>query len=431
MRTLFMTGCALVLSTAVGCKWTEFDDLEGSTWVSSTGKPNSDSTDYGVAIQRGQKSSNGGKLVVIGAGQAQYTELVYSANGSSALAPTALKLNTQFGIGNLDLQPILLADPTTDEVSLVVNSGGQSIAVLTGTGGLIARQVFGPMQPDAATYVIPPPRADQPMLSTPPQVLVAAGDAVYGAFLAVPAPNPQPKCQLVDEAAAPVTIRGLGATRVTSATHDDVVVWGTTAGGTGKLLLYPGSVFNGAPPIGTCVGGVQAPLAGAVSIATAFTPGKGSQILMVDPTHFVVVGHKDLGNTESFLGSYSINPTAKTFAALGATITIADLRTAAILDNGAKKYVIAGYPTTIVEDTNAGVVKLFPLDITAGINENAAATIYDAQPQSDQQFGRAVAAMPFNGTNVVAIAADNEIFVYYKLVTADGAVIYEDARSGR
>ncbi len=430
MRTLFITGCALVLSTGVGCKWTEFDDLKDETWVSSTDKPNSDSTDYGVAIQRGQKSSNGGKLVVIGAGQAQYTELVYSANGSSDLAPTALKLNTQFGIGNLDLQPILLADPTSDEVSLVVNSGGQSIAVLTGTGGLIAHQVFGPMQPDAATYMVPPPRSDQPTLPTPPQVLVGAVDALYGAFVAN-TPNPQPKCQLVDEAAAPVSIRGLGAARISATTYDDIVVWGTTGGATGKLLLYPGSVFNGAPPVGSCAGGVQAPLAASSSLATTFVPGKGSQIVMVDPTHFIVVGHKDLGSTESFLGYYSINPTAKTFTAIGASITIAELRTAAILDNGAKKYVIAGYPTTITEDVNAGVVKLFPLDITAGINENAAATIYDSQPNTDQQFGRAVAALPFNGTNVVAVAADNEIFVYYKLVTADGAVIYEDARSGR
>ncbi len=173
--TLFVTGCAL-LSAGVGCKWTDFDDLEKDTWVSSTDKPNGDSTDYGVAIARGQRSTNGGKLVVIGAGQAQYTEIVYSPNGDSDLAPTALKLNTQFGIGNLDPQPILIPDPTTtsDEVSLVVNSGSQSIAVLTGTGGLLAHQVFGPEQPDAATYMVPPPRVDQPSLPTPAQVLVGS-----------------------------------------------------------------------------------------------------------------------------------------------------------------------------------------------------------------------------------------------------------------
>jgi len=42
-----------------------------------------DSTDYGVAIQRGARiSASGGKLVALGAGQAQYTEIAYAANGT-------------------------------------------------------------------------------------------------------------------------------------------------------------------------------------------------------------------------------------------------------------------------------------------------------------------------------------------------------------
>jgi hypothetical protein len=410
--TLFVTGCAL-LSAGVGCKWTDFDDLEKDTWVSSTDKPNGDSTDYGVAIQRGQRGSNGGKLVVIGAGQAQYTELVYSPNGDSDLAPTALKLNTQFGIGNLDQQPILIADPSTDEVSLVVTGGAQQIAALTGTGGLIAHQVFGPEQPDAATYMVPPARADQPTLPTPAQVLVGSVDTLYGAFVAN-GPNPQPKCQIVDEANAAVTVRGLGATRSGAATFDDVVVWGSVGGNAGKLLVYPGTVFNGNPPVGTCVGGVQQP------------------IVMVDPTHFVAVGHKDLGNADSFLGFYSISPTG-VITATGTPVTLPDLRTAAILTAGSKKYVVAGYPTAIVENVKAGRVLVFPLDLTAGIDATPAAQLYDSQPEDNQQFGRGVAAMPFNGDEVVAVAADNEIFVYFELGPSAGnppmGSIYGDKRA--
>ncbi len=217
---------------------------------------------------------------------------------------------------------------------------------------------------------------------------------------------------------------------MTSTTFDDLVVWGSSGGTTGKLLLYSGGVFNGPAPVGTCAS-TQQPLTGSTSLATTFVPGKGSQIIMVDPTHFIAVGHKDIGSADSYLGYFAIDPSAKTITALGATITIPDLRTAAILDTGAKKYVIAGYPTAVVEDTKAGRVLLFPLDSTAGINETPAATIYDAQPENDQQFGRAVVAMPFNGTNVVAVAADNEIFVYFKMVSLDGAPIYDDARSGR
>ena len=417
MRTaLFVTGCAL-LSAGVGCKWTDFDDLEKDTWVSATDKPNGDSTDYGVAIQRGQRGSNGGKLVVIGAGQAQYTELVYSANGDVDLAPTAQKLNSQFGIGNLDQQPILIPDPTStsDEVSLVVNAGGQTIAVLTGTGGLIAHQTFGAEQPDAATYMVPPPRVDLPANPTPAQVLIGSTDTLIGAFVMnYPAANPV-KCQVVDEAASVVTIRGLGATRLTSTTFDDVVLWGTVGGNAGKLLLYPGSVFNGNPPVGTCVGSMQQPLAGSTSATTPFVPAKGSQIVMVDATHFLAIGHKDLGNADSFLGFYTIDPGTKTITATGVPVLIPDLRTAAVLTVGAKKYVIAGYPTAIIENVKAGRVLIFPLDMTAGIDATPAAQLYDSQPEDNQQFGRAVAAMPFNGAEIVAVAADNEIFAYFEL----------------
>lgn len=409
--TLIITGCAL-LSAGVGCNWTDFDDLEKDTWVSSTDKPNGDSTDYGVAIQRGQRGSNGGKLVVIGAGQAQYTELVYSPNGDSDLAPTALKLNTQFGIGNLDQQPILIADPTSDEVSLVVNSGGQSIAVLTGTGGLLAHQIFGPEQPDAATYMLPPARADMPAATPPAQVLVAAGDTVYGAFVSN-VPNPQTKCKLTDVAASPVTVRGLGAARL-AGTTDDVVVWGSLGGTVGKLFVYSGGVFNGNAPVGACPMNGQQPLVD--GLETPFVPAKGSQIVMVDATHFLAIGHKDLGNADSFLGFYSISPTGAV-TATGPALTVADLRTATVLTVGTKKYVVAGYPTAMVEGTTttAGRVLIFPLDMTAGIDITPAAQLYDSQPEDNQQFGRGVAAMPFNGEEVVAVAADNEIFVYFEL----------------
>ena len=419
MRNKFFTGCLLALAasltTGTGCKWTEFDDLEGDTWVTATDKPNGDSTDYGLAIARGQRGANGGKLVVIGAGQAQYTELVYSADGDADLAPTALKLNSQFGIGNLDQQPILLADPASDEVSLVVNSGGQSIAVLTGAGGLTAHQVFGPMEPEAATYMLPPPNTVQP---TPPsQVLVSNMDKVYGAFVAN-SPNPQPSCALVDDAAMSVRIRALGAARFAPSTSDDVLVWGDTGGGAAKLQMYPGSVFAG------CMT-PQAPLAGWTAAPTTFLPAKGSHIVMIGSTHALLVGHKELGNSESYLALFRIDASAKTFAMVGPAVTIPELRTAAIYDDGTAKYVVAGYPTTVVDGVKSGRVLVFPLDLTTGIGDMPAMTLHDASAGDEQQFGRAVAVIPFNGRQVIAVGADNEIFMYFR------TALYDETRTGR
>ena len=422
MRTKLYLAALAALAAAPACSWTEFDDLEGDTWVTATDKPNGDSTDYGVAIARGKRSSaQGGRLVVLGTGQPQYTELEYSANGDIDLAPTAVKLNSQYGIGNFRVQPILLADPTNDNISIVSNSGGASIAVITGSSMLIVRQVHGPEQPDAATYMLPPPSATQANPST--QVLVAAKDVVYGVFESN-TPNPQPKCSLVDDAAGAIDVYALGAARFTPPA-DDIVVWGVPkAGGMGKLLVYPGSVFGGCPITPMVV--PQAPLAGWTGAVTPFVPGEGSQIIMVDPTHALLVGHKEVGNTDSFLALYRLDSSGKTITMVGTPLTVPDLRTAAIYEAGGTRFIVAGYPTASVDGVKSGQVLIYPFDLTAGIAATAKSVLHDAQPEEDQQFGRAVAVFPFNDQPVIAVGASNEIFTYFRLDP-----IYAETRSGR
>jgi len=421
LRT-FLLGSTALVSSLGACKWTEFDDLEKDTWVNVTTKPNGDSTDYGVAIQRGARvSASGGKLVAIGAGQAQYTEIVYTANGDSDLAPTALKLNNQFGVGNLDPQPILIADPASDEVALVTNAGGQSIAVLSGVGGLVAHQVFGPEQPEAAAYMLAPTRLDPAGAAAhPSQPIVASGDSVYGAFY-TGAPAVQPKCQLLDDVGMPMQIRAVGGAKITDMVTDDVVVW-ASVGATnpvGKLLLYPGGVFNGQPPVGPCTGGMSGPLPLSMAVDTSFAPGKGSQIVMIDRRYALLVGRRD---TDGFLAIYDVTTMAggnRVPTRLSAPITLPELRSAAVLDTGAAKYVVAGYPGSLVESVKAGKVLVYPLDLTTGIDETPAMTLHDAQPEADQAFGRTIAVTQFNGSNVIAIGADNEVFLYFRTALYD------------
>ncbi len=418
MRTKLYAAALVALAAAPACKWTEFDDLEGDTWVTATDKPNGDSTDYGVALARGQTKGDGATLVVLGAGDAQYTELVYSANGDEDLGPTVQNIYTLYAIGSLDPQPILLASPVDDQVALVTPYGSQSLAVVRGAHKVNADQVFGPTDPVAATYMLPPPSTTQPTPGV--QVLVASPDAVWGFFEPVnTTPNPQPKCQLVDEATMAIAARGLGATRLAPSTTDDVVVWGVAAsGGMGKLMVYPGSIFAGcATP--------QAPIAGWTAGTTSFVPSKGSQLVMIDATHVLVVGHKEIGNSESYLGLFRIDASAKAITMVGSPVTLPDLRTAAILDVGMKKYVVAGYPTALVDGVRAGQVSVFPLDLTTGIAAAPEMILHDAQPEEEQQFGRAVAVTPMNGTPVIAVAADNEIFMYFK------TSLYEETRAGR
>jgi len=404
-----LAAIALCASSVGGCKWSEFDDLQDETWVGATEKPGVSSSDYGVAIQRGARGGEGGTLVVLGAGQPTYSRLVYNAQGDSSLASGSLELNSQYGIGTLDAQPIMIADPTSDAVAVAINAGGSSIAVLTGTGQVDLHQVFvTPSTVEAATYMQPPPRADAEHLgeAQPVQPLIGSGDFVLGTFYAN-VPRTQPKCKLT-QAMAVIGIRALGA--VASGAVDDVLAWGTT----GKLYRYPSSVFNGCDTVEPVVW-----------VDTGFSPGHGSQILALGGGLVVLQGHHDSDDT-SFLQVYD----GAALTPVGGPVSLPKLRAAAILTRGATSYVIAGYPTAVVDGKPAGQVMLFKTS-ASGLAAQPAMTLNDAQPDSNQSFGRAVTAMPFNGADVLAVAADNEIFVYFQLKLADGTMLYDETRQGR
>ena len=389
---------ALLFILLAGCSWTTFDDLKDSTWVTSTDKPDNDSSNWGVAIQRGQSSGAGGRLVVMGANQSLYSELQVESKGKISVPATTLQLNSQFGIGNLDTQPILLADPASNDISLVTSSGSASVAVLHGAAGvLVVTQVFGPATADAATYMVAVGGgASQP--------LIAEGDKVYGTFY-VNAPNPQPSCQL----AGPV--RALGTARRTNT--DDVIVWTST----GKVLTYAPTVFAGCATMATPLGTAAAD--------TTLKPARGSQILTFakDAQQFAVLqGHDDAGG--GLLALYDVSTPTPTL--VGSAQSINGVKTAALLETGGKRYVVAGLPGAIVDGTsNAGQVDVYEVDTTNGIGAAPAMVLHDAQPDSDQQFGRAVTVMPFDGKQLIVVAADNEVFTYFR------TLLYTETRTGR
>jgi hypothetical protein len=432
MRTkLFLLGSSLLTVGLVGCNWTEFDDLEGDTWISVQGQPNDDSTDFGVALARGARDTSaggGGSIAVLGSGQAQYMRLEYSGTGSVEVR-SALELNAQFGVGNLDLQPVLMADPASDEVSLVATTGGDQVTVLHGNENLVDRQIFGPRQAFAATYMIAP-RSDMPGMVTPSFPLVAAGpdetiSALYpGPFAPFVYPNPPPKCNVKNDDGTAVNIRGVGAAFVTSTTYHDIVVWSAE----GALLVYDGNIFeaqNGSSCPGTANEGNQLPLVGKPAVSTGFQPGRGSQIIMYQDRYAILVGHKGLTNPESYLAVWDIGGATGSPVQIGATIAVPNLRSAAILENGTDRYVVAGYPNDLVDGTKSGRVQVYPFSLTDGLNAESVLTLHDASPESEQQFGRALAVTEFNGTPVIAVAADNEVFFYFR------TALYGETREGK
>jgi hypothetical protein len=392
----------------VGCKWTDFDDLSDQTWVKSTEKPTNDASDYGIAVQRGLRvGSGGGTLVVLGTGQALYTELNYDGTGNSSLASNEVKLNNDFAIASLVDQPLLLADPESDDVTLIVSSGANSVAVLTGTGMLNVQQIFNQNSPDGATYI----KFDAAQRTKP---LVGAGTSVFG----VDTDNAAMThiCALTDAASAPIHIAAIGAGKVNAAdTTETVVVWTKS----GQLLLYAPTVWNGTTA--GCTG--TTPLAAAVD--TGFMPGTGAQVFTLhdtagkDTTQIVLAarqagtGGAPNGNA-STIEMFDLN--GGTPAAVGSPIGKEGLHGMAIasFDGGNTEKFIAGYPNDTAGSVQAGQVLVYPISAT-GVSPTPDVTLSDAQPDGGQQFGRAVTAMPFNGGNALIVAANNEIYAYVEL----------------
>ena len=422
MRTLALF---LFTTTALGaCKWTEFDDLEAATWVTATEKPNKFSTQWGVAIQRGGLASpTGGKLVVIGDLDPAYSQLAYASDGSDELASGAFRIADKVAV-SLETQPLLLADPTTDDVMLIAGSGDNQVVALHGSGTLDAYQLSGLGSADAAAYVLPPPRADTMAQATIP--VIASGDEIYPAYLAdgmISSGTFSPRCRLTDDLSQPISILGIAGARVGANTTDDLVVWTAT----GDLLVYDGAFANGSAPSGPCDDAMSVgPLPGS-KVATGFEPSSTSQILRVDATHVLLVGRKTVGDTAGLLALYDVS--TGTPALVGAFNSASGLRTATLLElpgatGGTDRFIVAGYPNFVIEGTPAGKVEVYPLDLTTGIGTTAM-TLHDAQPEDTQQFGRSVAAIPFNGQSVIAVAADNEVFVYFR------TALYGETRAGR
>src|SRR5262249_20399627 len=129
-------------------------------------------------------------------------------------------------------------------------------------------------------------------------------------------------------------------------------------------------------------------------------------------------GHKDTSD-DAIMQVYN----TATLMPVGGSVSLPKLKAAALLTEGTQQYVIAGYPGVVVDGKTGGQALVFRVS-ASGIEPSPVATLQDAQPENNQSFGRAVAAMPYHNTQVIAVAADNEIFVYFRANQTDGTPLY-------
>ncbi len=387
MRTTFFLACALAAG-ATGCKWTDFDDLEGQTWVRSTQDPEIGANDYAVAIAGVETGAAGGTLVVISDDTPNYSTLEYAVDGSAEVGtnPSPIKLTSQ-SIGSIAEQPVFAVDANNAKLALVERStNGSNFSVLFGSptapAGLEPMSMDTPTpQPDAAAFV-------------GGALVFAAGSRIYrlpetgGGSMS---------CTLVDHANMPVQIAGMG--------HHlpNLIVW--TKAGTVLSYLAIG--------LESCGGATLAPTAGEITMS-GFMPASGARVHIVG-THAVLAGKA----ATSRIGQiYVIDLT--TFTTVGTALALEGMRSSVVADFGGTTYLAAGIPDRSVQGVVAGVVELYELNTSTGVlAETPVVTLHDADPESGQQFGRTVAAMSFRGDPVLVVGTATEIFTYFRTAVYD------------
>lgn len=365
MRKLIL----LPLLFAGACKWTDFDDLADKTWVHSTDKPNIGSTDYGVAIVGVTSQSQGGQLAIVSNDTPNYSTLDYSAEGEASVGPNNQKLGIHF-IASLSDPPILITDGT-GKVAIVeraIDAG--NIAVVLGTANTVNDAPFPSMAtPDSATFV-------------GPNVLVAAGSAIY-------------------------TVTGMAAATNCTLTDTMFHAAAMASDGTTLYLWTQAGVFYSVPAASPCAA------AGNTFMTTGFMPANGAKIHLVGQ-YAVLAGHA----MSSTAGQVIVVDTT-TMTQVGTTLTVDGLRSSTVGNYGGMSYVAVGIPSRIVDAQTAGQVELHALGADGMLAATSALTLNDAQPEANQQFGRSVATMKFNGNDILVVGAKTEIFAYYKTALYD------------
>jgi hypothetical protein len=104
---------------------------------------------------------------------------------------------------------------------------------------------------------------------------------------------------------------------------------------------------------------------------------------------------------------------------ISATVIATDGVEAATLgalgSGSAATYLALGLPASTVDGVSGGKVELYEVDPTTSIPAaTSSETIYCDEPTANQQYGRAITFLPYNGATILSVAASNEVFTYFQ-----------------
>ena len=414
----------IVLLAMVACKWTEFDDLSNEAPAHSTTKPDVKSSDWGVALATAQTAGSGANVLVIGTDPPTFSTIVHGADGNTSLGQNAIDLNTQFAISSIPDPPILLNDPASDNVALVIPTLDGRILVEGGNANMPTQLgVLVDPAPLAATYVAMGSGSG----SSP--ILVVGKGTINGTIttanmhlLDVTA-SKTTDCTVNDDAGAALNAIAM-AQAPSVGTAGTLLVWDAS----GKLITYDqAGVFDmstGCVSNQNTIAPVTLSGWAAASVDTGFVPFEGSIAVVGD--HFAVLeGHGD--PTKMDTGQVIVIDLDTGMPVAGSPLEADGVRGFAVGDLGSKTYLALGFPSQTATPSDggdavaAGTVEVREIDPTTGeLGATIALQLQDAQPETNQKFGRTIAITNFGLADgspaqpILVVGASNEIFSYYR-----------------
>jgi hypothetical protein len=187
-----------------------------------------------------------------------------------------------------------------------------------------------------------------------------------------------------------------------AATSTDLWVWTKS----GSLISYPLDEV-----IACDLGNLPAP--GNASFTPAgFMPAPGARIHVSDVSSdfAILTGHP----VSSRSGSVFVVQLS-TGTQVGSTATVEGLRTSELATLGGESYLVLGVPDRSIDGVAAGAVDLHAFaPATGALTATPALTLHDAEAESGQLFGRGLATMSFNGSPILVVAGDSEVWAYYR-----------------
>jgi hypothetical protein len=387
---------AVTLALSVGCSWTTFSDLSDSTWVHAQETPDSDQSNYAVAIVN-STTDQAGELAVLSGTPANYSTLDFDPTGSTS--ETLTQPLGQHSISTLSNHPAFVGDGSGD-VAIVDKGIDGPLVVIHGAANQLTDSQLSSTDPvDAATFsatdIIVASSGMTPAAGKPNAWLVQATVT---------------NCALVDES-------GTTPMAASALASDGTNVYAYSR--TGEFLVYARTDFES-----TC-GNTQTPgpLAPIKHAMTTAPAANGGYIGLVGGSFAILVAYD---SPSTMTGAVSVVSLGATPAQVGASIATAGVEAAqfgTFGDAGTGMPMLAlGFPSrTVGTTTDVGEVELHM--VTGGaVNGDIWETLSIPQADADLVFGRGLAAMTYNGATILVVAASNVVYAYYE------TMLYSDTR---